>query len=719
MDKAVAPRNGRVTAASRRTSTRLNPKAKQHQTEVNDRIQRRLEELEGVMGKLKTQVNFPNAEAEATAQASATEELVKKEAELRKLKEVELVTVSSEFKSQLETIEGQHQLILKQKETQFKQQLAIQKEDLQQTVTEYESKLNDVKVAHKVELRKIEALSSESVRVSEELQIQVKEQQSNLEDRDAIIAAHLQTLQQNSERIEELVEEGRVQEKTHLEEVEAVKANLLLLTEKLTVANEQLTQEQSTVASQSMEIAEMKAQIEAGQKELEEVRERLTEEIRTNEEAYQQTIKETTDDFKQQLQSLTVSLRKSEDEREMVEAKLAEVERVLEGREEHIQYLEDKAKVDESLRRKMHNQIQELKGNIRVICRVRPFLGTETAGEHEYEFPKTNPQQMILKNNGPAENLSRRRGGPATNTNSFTFDRCFGPDCRQQEVFEEISHLVQSSLDGYNCCIFAYGQTGSGKTYTMEGPPLAEQTPENAGMIQRAVTQVFAHKQLLESQGWTYSLTASFLEIYNETLRDLLVPAKSVPTDIKYDIKHLRNGHTSVTNMTVVPVTSPESVHSLLTSASPNRSTASTKMNDRSSRSHSVFQIGIEGSNSETGEKIRGLLNLIDLAGSERLGSSGAEGATKKETIAINSSLSNLSNCIQSLANKSKHVPYRNSKLTYLLQNSLGGNSKTLMFVNVSPAECNVKESVNSLRFAAKVNACDIGTAKKTGKVRL
>jgi kinesin family protein C1 len=140
-------------------------------------------------------------------------------------------------------------------------------------------------------------------------------------------------------------------------------------------------------------------------------------------------------------------------------------------------------------------------------------------------------------------------------------------------------------------------------------------------------------------------------------------------------------------------------------------------MNKRSSRSHSVFQLKLKGTNRVTNENCQGILNLIDLAGSERLSQSGSKGERLTETKNINKSLSCLGNVIAALANGSQHVPYRDSKLTFLLQNSLGGNSKCLMFVNISPAASNLAESLSSLNFAAKVNACEIGTARKNTKI--
>lgn len=306
-------------------------------------------------------------------------------------------------------------------------------------------------------------------------------------------------------------------------------------------------------------------------------------------------------------------------------------------------------------------------------------------------------------------------GQASTKTFPFAFDRVFGPHSTQSDVFEEISQLVQSALDGYRVCIFAYGQTGSGKTHTMEGSQADEQL---LGMIPRAVLQIFSTAESLKrDKRWEFNFEASYLEIYNETIRDLLTSTASGSDDAKLEIRHLPNStKTIVTDLTVVPVESPESVLTLLKRAGHNRAVAETLCNDRSSRSHSVFMLKISGTNAATGESIEGLLNLIDLAGSERLSQSGSTGDRLKETQAINKSLSSLGDVISALANKDSHVPYRNSKLTYLLQHSLGGNSKTLMFVNVSPALSNFNETLCSLRFATKVNSCQIGTARRNQK---
>ena len=193
-----------------------------------------------------------------------------------------------------------------------------------------------------------------------------------------------------------------------------------------------------------------------------------------------------------------------------------------------------------------------------------------------------------------------------------------------------------------------------------------------------------------------------FIEIYNEAIVDLLNP--KIDPNTKYEIKHDDiAGKTTVTNVSTIDIKSPEQAITILNQANKKRSTAATKSNDHSSRS--IFIIDLQGYNSLTKESSYGTLNLIDLAGSERLNNSRAEGDRLKETQAINKSLSCLGDVIHSLNLKDgSHVPYRNSKLTYLLKHSLGGNSKTLMFVNISPLTKDLNETINSLRFATKVN---------------
>ncbi|KAJ9551289.1 hypothetical protein OSB04_015334 [Centaurea solstitialis] len=363
----------------------------------------------------------------------------------------------------------------------------------------------------------------------------------------------------------------------------------------------------------------------------------------------------------------------------------------------------------EALRKKLHNTILELKGNIRVFCRVRPLLYDDAADTETKSvyFPTTTEalgRGVELLQNGQKH--------------SFTFDKVFVPESSQEDVFEEVSQLVQSALDGYKVCIFAYGQTGSGKTHTMMGTP---GNYDEKGLIPRSLEQIFESRQMLQNQGWKYEMQVSMLEIYNETIRDLLSTNRSSPPESgtkQHTIKHDANGNTHVSDLTIVDVRSSREVSYLLSRAAQSRSVGKTQMNEQSSRSHFVFTLRIVGVNESMDQQVQGVLNLIDLAGSERLSKSGSTGDRLKETQAINKSLSSLSDVIFALAKKEEHVPFRNSKLTYLLQPCLGGDSKTLMVVNVSPAPSSINESLCSLRFAARVNACEIGTPRRQMSAR-
>lgn len=400
------------------------------------------------------------------------------------------------------------------------------------------------------------------------------------------------------------------------------------------------------------------------------------------------------------------------------EMRVAELEATVEALNNKVVTMEDKITEGETARRHLHNQVQELKGNIRVFCRVRPLLPAEVEPNGDstviHHINILDEKMLELFKGDPnSSSMSglKSRGGERY---EFSYDRMFGPEDGQDIVFDEISQLVQSALDGYNVCIFAYGQTGSGKTYTMEGS--GNDNPATEGMIPRTVKQIFSAMEQIQEKGWSYTVVVNFLEIYNENIRDLLAPKES--QNQLHEIKRVDKNteEVYVTNLTSEEVTNEGRVYHLLHTASKARAVATTNMNERSSRSHSVFQLKLSGHNSRSRENCNGTLSLIDLAGSERLKESGSEGQRLTETQSINKSLSSLGNVIMALGQKAPHIPYRNSKLTHLLSGSLGGNSKTLMFVNISPLHQCYNETLNSLRFATKVNNCHIGTATKQNK---
>ncbi|CAJ1951903.1 unnamed protein product [Sphenostylis stenocarpa] len=301
--------------------------------------------------------------------------------------------------------------------------------------------------------------------------------------------------------------------------------------------------------------------------------------------------------------------------------------------------------------RKLFNEVQELKGNIRVYCRIRPFL------------PGQKEKQSIVEHIGETDLVvanPSKQGKEGLRT--FKFNKVFGPTSTQAGVYADIQAFIRSVLDGYNVCIFAYGQTGSGKTYTMSGPNNA--TPESVGVNYRALNDLF-----------------------------------SIST---------------IPDATMQPVKSTSDVIKLMDIGLKNRAKGSTSMNERSSRSHSVVSIHVRGMDQKSGSTLQGNLHLVDLAGSERVDRSEVVGDRLKEAQHINKSLSALGDVIFSLSQKNAHVPYRNSKLTQLLQSSLGGQAKTLMLVQINSDHKSYSESLSTLKFAERVSGVELGAAKSS-----
>ena len=343
-------------------------------------------------------------------------------------------------------------------------------------------------------------------------------------------------------------------------------------------------------------------------------------------------------------------------------------------------------------RKRLHNIVQELKGNIRVYMRARP------PSKKEIEQFGADSKCVNFISDKEVKVLNEK-GREKT----WEFDNCFDWDSTQEGIYKEVSALVQSVLDGYAVCIFAYGQTGSGKTFTMNGPP------DNRGVNTRALDDLFTQTQGPRvKEGWEDVITVSVLEVYNEEIRDLLSDEQG-----KLDIRQGEYGN-YVPGLTSVEVRALTDLEKLMKVAEKHRSQQATNMNEHSSRSHMMLSVTVASHNKLTGFQTRGKLHLVDLAGSERLNKTGAEGKALKEAQNINKSLSALGDVIAARAKKQGHVPFRNSTLTYLLQDSLSKDSKTLMFVCASPVLYNAEETYCSLNFAARVRSVELGVASKT-----
>ncbi|KAH9778663.1 kinesin-like protein KIN-14K [Citrus sinensis] len=356
--------------------------------------------------------------------------------------------------------------------------------------------------------------------------------------------------------------------------------------------------------------------------------------------------------------------------------------------------------------RRLFNEVQDLKGNIRVYCRIRPFLPGQTKKQTTIEYIGENGELIFGNPSKPGKDGQRM----------FKFNKVFGPDATQAEVFSDTQPLIRSVLDGYNVCIFAYGQTGSGKTYTMSGPSGPHE--EDWGVNYRALNDLFNLSQNRRSS-IMYEVAVQMVEIYNEQhlvfwilaicfldLHTLGIMSTSQPNGL------------AVPDASMHPVTSTEDVLELMDIGLKNRAIGATALNERSSRSHSVVTVHVRGKDLKTGIPLHGNLHLVDLAGSERVDRSEATGDRLKEAQHINKSLSALGDVIFALAQKSPHVPYRNSKLTQVLQSSLGGQAKTLMLVQLNPDVNSYSESLSTLKFAERVSGVELGAARSSKEGR-
>ncbi|KAH1043912.1 hypothetical protein AAZX31_09G182900 [Glycine max] len=352
-----------------------------------------------------------------------------------------------------------------------------------------------------------------------------------------------------------------------------------------------------------------------------------------------------------------------------------------------VKYNEEMAK-----RKKLFNEVQEAKGNIRVFCRCRPLNKAEiSAGCNTIvDFDAAKDGCLGILTSGSTKK-------------SFRFDRVYTPKDDQVDVFADASSMVISVLDGYNVCIFAYGQTGTGKTFTMEG------TQQNRGVNYRTLEHLFKVSKE-RSETFSYDISVSVIEVYNEQIRDLLATGQ---TSKRLEIKQASEGFHHVPGVVEARIDNINEVWNVLQVGNNARAVGSNNVNEHSSRSHCLLCIAVKAKNLLNGESTKSKLWLVDLAGSERLAKTDVQGERLKEAQNINRSLSALGDVISALAAKSSHIPYRNSKLTHLLQDSLGGDSKTLMFVQISPSDQDVGETLSSLNFATRVRGVELGPVKK------
>ncbi|XP_058446647.1 kinesin-like protein KIF3A [Malaya genurostris] len=329
--------------------------------------------------------------------------------------------------------------------------------------------------------------------------------------------------------------------------------------------------------------------------------------------------------------------------------------------------------------------------NVRVVVRVRPMDKSETDSGYQnvIKVDKSNRSITVQK---PNVSLSEP-------PKVYFFDNVFGEESTQIDLYVDTARpIVDKVLEGYNGTILAYGQTGTGKTYTMSGNP---DSPQTKGIIPNTFAHIFGHiARAKENQ--KFLVRVSYMEIYNEEVRDLL--GKEIHKSL--EVKERADIGIFVKDLSGYVVHNADDLDNIMKLGNKNRVVGATKMNSESSRSHAIFSITVESSETdENGKQFvkMGKLQLVDLAGSERQSKTQSSGLRLKEATKINLSLSVLGNVISALVDgKSTHIPYRNSKLTRLLQDSLGGNSKTVMCASISPADSNYVETISTLRYACR-----------------
>ncbi|KAK9719990.1 Kinesin- motor protein [Basidiobolus ranarum] len=343
-------------------------------------------------------------------------------------------------------------------------------------------------------------------------------------------------------------------------------------------------------------------------------------------------------------------------------------------------------------------QDAEKESNIQVVIRSR--------GRNDKELRENSPSAIQCDSLIGSE-IALSAGHYDKTARTYTFDKVFGPEATQEHVYDNVvKSFLEEVIMGYNCTIFAYGQTGTGKTYTMEGnlEEVNSSFSKDAGIIPRTLHRLF---ERLESETADYSVRLSFIELYNEELKDLLAPDED-PKRLKIFEDITRKGSIVIHGLEEFSVNNAMDGVQLLRKGSFRRKIAATKCNDKSSRSHSVFSITVHIKETTPGgeELLKvGKLNLVDLAGSENIGRSGAENKRAREAGMINQSLLTLGRVINSLVEKSPHIPYRESKLTRLLQDSLGGKTKTCIIATVSPARINFEETLSTLEYAIRAKS--------------
>ncbi|XP_036399325.1 kinesin-like protein KIFC3 isoform X2 [Megalops cyprinoides] len=714
---------GRSSATLQRLAESLHP-AQEQRAQLQDQLHSRESEQQALIGRLRTQVK--DLEEKLQDQTQEVDRLRSElgATDLEKHLEI-LVSENERLKQELSACQASlldipappaacRDCPHSQDAEVLRRQLARREEELQEQgrrLAELERRLEE-------EAGRVAELSlqlEQSLRERQEVELQLgrrlRECQQAMSKQAALppqVKYVTRTVEVESAQSQQALSEAQSRNLALQEQLGVQRQLLRELEQQLHDSQRTSSQLRSQILSYEGEMERVQGQLEAEMQSLEEEKNRVIEEAFIRAESEMKAVHENLAGVRMNLLTLQPALRTLTCDynclkRQVQDFPLMLDKAISEAKQEICQVIAEvssanqellrKYKREMNLRKKCHNELVRLRGNIRVFCRVRPVSQEEldaAEAKNMVTFDQDDDAILQLSNKGKAM--------------TFELDKVFPPQATQEEVFQEVQSLITSCIDGYNVCIFAYGQTGSGKTYTMEG------VPENPGINQRALQLLFSEVSE-KAPDWDFHITVSMVEIYNETLRNLLGDNPSEKLDIKMCPDG--SGQLYVPGLTEFAVQSAEDINRVFELGHMNRATACTNLNEHSSRSHALLIITVSGFNSSTGNRTSGKLNLVDLAGSERIAKSGAEGSRLREAQCINKSLSALGDVIHALRSKQAHIPFRNSRLTYLLQDSLSGDSKTLMMVQVSPMDSNVSESVCSLKFAQRVRSVELGSASR------
>ncbi|MES1908773.1 MAG: hypothetical protein MHM6MM_001647 [Cercozoa sp. M6MM] len=690
-------------------------------TSERDELQRELDECLENLALLETDLESGAPVAASSTTVTAIDPTVHSQtkAELSTLRErvSELEAQVAEDEQVLAEIDAE--LCTKEEELeQVKAQLeeAEQNAESNSNSAEHEAAIAELQLALDEELAAQEELALECDKLKksrDELQKQLTE----LKEKDKDASAELGVASIKTDQLESALKETEAALQTQRDENHELQT-------RARAADDALRSAQAELEHTKQEIERLKKQAELADRmrdtldsdthrqrdELQQARLALheTEQKLHESEAVVAQLRQETQEFQQQREVLEERLKNQvrvldELREEVHELRLHgggdDLDFSMEDAEDDVTVLRAQLKHERKLRRKYQDQWQDAKGAVRVFCRVRGLV--------QYEIDANAEVSVAIPEQDTIRMLPEEQGGMHQD---FSFARCFGPEATQRHVYREVEPLVDTALRGGRICCAAYGQTGTGKTYTMLG------TPEDPGVTQRALVHLF--EALARQPHLQSSVKVTLLEVYNEQVRDLLGDDPTEALSLTEE-----KGRVVAPDAVCLEVSTAKEVLDALERGTNARAVACTDLNAHSSRSHMILSVLVESRDTtdDTAATLYGRLAFCDLAGSENAKKSGTQGAQKRETGHINKSLSALSDVVLRLKEASggqntAHVPYRNSKLTYLLRDCLSPGARTLFFVTLSPSRSNSRESQATLLFGQRCQAIQLGKGARAAR---